>query len=200
MMLFCHTGLAKIWAVKVIPKIKIQNLHVPKWLVKKYPLTISQQNFSSWHKLSVEIKWISFQLNIIKQKYNCLEFKRKSPCNNINIVTLNCDQIQKTNDIKCIVCPWIRVSNWLLLNIKWAVFFQPYHGENTLYFYVKVMVSALYYSNILSWNFLVEDHWTSPQIDMLLQSDILPWFRVNQFLLLLLNVDWLAEKQQIPIL
>jgi hypothetical protein len=74
-------------------------------------------------------------------------------------------------------------------------FFQPYHGENTLYFYVKVMVSALYYSNILSWNFLVEDHWTSPQLDMLLQSDILPWFRVNQFLLYQKDASWKLKVQ-----
>ena len=35
---------------------------------------------------------------------------------------------------------------------------------------------------------------------MLSHSDILSWIRTKQYLLLLLNVVWLAEQQQIPIL
>ena len=39
----------------------------------------------------------------------------------------------------------------------------------------------------------------SPQVDMLLHSDTLFWFRANQSLLYLLNDACLAKKQQIPI-
>jgi hypothetical protein len=47
------------------------------------------------------------------------------------------------------------------------------------------------------------DHWNNShghQVEMLLHSDTLSWFRANQSLLLLLNDAYLAEKQQIPIL
>ena len=45
------------------------------------------------------------------------------------------------------------------------------------------------------------DHWNnSYQVEMLLHSDTLSWFRAIQSLLLLQNDAYLAEKQQIPIL
>ena len=78
--------------------------------------------------------------------------------------------------------------------------FQPYHGENKLIFNEKMMRSAFYYTNTLSWNFTVLVHWNnSPLIDMSLHSDTLSWFRPNQCLLSLslLNATCLAEKQQI---
>ena len=44
-------------------------------------------------------------------------------------------------------------------------------------------------------------HWNnSVRVDKLLHSDTLSWFRVNTYVLLLLNAACLAEKQQIPIL
>ena len=52
----------------------------------------------------------------------------------------------------------------------------------------------------MSWIFIVLAHWNNcSRIDMSLNTDTLFWFRVNQFLLFLLNAACLAEKQQIPI-
>jgi hypothetical protein len=41
---------------------------------------------------------------------------------------------------------------------------------------------------------------TVPQLNMLIYSDTLSWFGVNQFLLFLLHNVCLEEKQQIPLL
>ena len=63
-------------------------------------------------------------------------------------------------------------------------------------------MSTLYQTNMYasSWIFVVLTHWNnSLQVDMLLHSDALFWFRANQSLLLLLNAACLVEKQQIPI-
>ena len=64
----------------------------------------------------------------------------------------------------------------------------------------EMMMSALYETNTLSWIFIVLTHWNnSPRIDMSPQSDTLSLFRANQYLLFLLNVAYLAAKQQITI-
>jgi hypothetical protein len=92
------------------------------------------------------------------------------------------------------------VSDWLLINANSAIFLL-YHGENKLIFNEMMTRSALYYTNTLSWIFIVLDNWNnSPRIDMSLHSDTLSRFRANQSLLFLLNAVCLAEKQQIPIL
>ena len=44
---------------------------------------------------------------------------------------------------------------------------QLYHGENKLIFNEMMMKSALYYTNTLSWIFILLAHWNnSPRIDM----------------------------------
>jgi hypothetical protein len=92
------------------------------------------------------------------------------------------------------------VSEWLLFNANSAIF-QLYHGENKLIFNEIMMRSALFYSNTLSWIFIVLGYWNnSPREDMSHHSNTLFWFRANQSLLLILNAACLAEKQHIPIL
>jgi hypothetical protein len=95
---------------------------------------------------------------------------------------------------------YIDALQWLLFNANSAIF-QLYHGENKLIFSEMMMMSALFYTNMLSWIFIVLAYWyNSLRVDMLLYSDTLFWFRANPSLLLLLNAPFLAEKQQIPIL
>jgi hypothetical protein len=78
--------------------------------------------------------------------------------------------------------------------------FQLYHGENKLIFN-EMRRSTLYYTNMLSWTFIVLAHWNnSPWINMLPHSNTLSSFWANQSLLYLLNAACLAEKQQILIL
>ena len=89
------------------------------------------------------------------------------------------------------------MSEWLLFNATSAIF-QLYHGENKLIFNEMMMRSALYYTNTLSWIFIVLAN--SPRVDMSLHLDTLFWFWDNRSLLFLLNNVCLAEKQQIPIL
>jgi hypothetical protein len=51
---------------------------------------------------------------------------------------------------------------------------------------------ALFYTNTLSWIFIVLAHWNnSPWIDMLLHSYSLSWFRANQSLLFLPNTNFI---------
>ena len=90
-------------------------------------------------------------------------------------------------------CEWVS-------NAKSAIFkLHVHHGENKLIFNEMMMISAWYYTNILSWIFIVLAHWNnSPRIDMSLHSDTLSWFRSNQSLLFLLNAACLAERKQIP--
>ena len=57
-----------------------------------------------------------------------------------------------------------------------------------------MMMFAFYWTNMLSW--LTE---TSPWVDISLHSHTLSWFGANQSLLLLLNVQCLAKKQQKPV-
>jgi hypothetical protein len=64
-----------------------------------------------------------------------------------------------------------------------------------------MMRSAFFYTNTLSWIFIVLAHWNnSPRVDMTQHSDTLFWFRADQSLLFLLNAACLTKKQQIPIL
>ena len=78
-----------------------------------------------------------------------------------------------------------------------SAIFQLYHGENKLIFNEMMRRSALYYTNMLSWTFIVLAHWNnSPWIDMLPHSSTLSSFWANQSLLYLLNAACLAEKQQ----
>jgi hypothetical protein len=61
--------------------------------------------------------------------------------------------------------------------------------------------SALYYTNTLSWDFIVLARLSnSPRINMLPHSDTLFWFRANQSMLFLLNAAYKVEKQEMPIL
>jgi len=88
----------------------------------------------------------------------------------------------------------------LLLNAN-SVIFQLYHGDNKLIFNKMMMRSALFYTNTLSWIFIVLTHWNNNQwIDMSLHLNTLFWFGANQSLLFLLYAKCLAEKQQILIL
>jgi len=88
-----------------------------------------------------------------------------------------------------------------LFNANSAIF-QLYHGENKLIFNERMMMmAALFWTNMLSWIFIVLAHWKNNlQVDMSLHSDTLFWFRAKPSLLFLLNAVCLAEKQQIPIL
>jgi hypothetical protein len=73
-----------------------------------------------------------------------------------------------------------KVSEWLLFNGNSSIF-QLYHGENKLIFNEVMMRSASFYTNMLSWIFIVLTQWNnSPHIDMSLHSDTLFWFRANQ--------------------
>ena len=66
--------------------------------------------------------------------------------------------------------------------------------------YIKWM-PTLYLTNTLSSILIVLAHWNnSLWVDMSLHTDTLSCFRTNQYLLSLLNVECLAEKQQLPIL
>jgi hypothetical protein len=49
---------------------------------------------------------------------------------------------------------------------------------NKLHFYEMMIMSALYWTNMLRWNFVVLAHWNnSPWVEMSLHSDILFWFQ-----------------------
>ena len=73
------------------------------------------------------------------------------------------------------------MSESLLFNTNSAIF-QLNDGENKLIFNEMMMRSILYYTNTLSWIFIVLAHWiNSPQVDMSLHSNTLFWFRANQY-------------------
>ena len=62
-------------------------------------------------------------------------------------------------------------SEWLLFN---SAIFQLDHGENKLILNEMMMKSALYYTNMLSWIFIVLVHWNnSSGIDMSIHSNII---------------------------
>ena len=91
----------------------------------------------------------------------------------------------------CNKCDLPRVCEWLLFDVKLAMF-QPYHGENKLHF-DEIMMSSLYYkhTNTPSWILIVLVHPNNnPRVDMSLHSDTLFWFRDNQSLVLSLSGAW----------
>jgi hypothetical protein len=72
---------------------------------------------------------------------------------------------------------------------------QRYQGENMLIFNEMMTRTALYLTYTLSWIFIVLAHWNnSPRVDMSPESDTLCWFRINTFLLFILNAAYLSEK------
>ena len=73
------------------------------------------------------------------------------------------------------------VSGWLLLS-------------SILIFNEMIIRFALFYTNTLSWIFIVLAHWNnSSWIDMLLHSYSLSWFRANQSLLFLPNTNFITH-------
>jgi hypothetical protein len=100
------------------------------------------------------------------------------------------------------VSEWVSewVSEKLLSNSNSAIA-QLCHGENKIIINEMMMRFALFYTNTLSWIFIVLANWNnSPRVDMSIHSETLFWFRANQSFLFLLNAACLAEKQQMPIL
>ena len=83
-------------------------------------------------------------------------------------------------------CVKSMASEWLLFNANSAIF-QLYHGENKLIINEMMIRFVLYFTNKLSWIFIVLDHRNSLRIDMSPHSDTFSWFLVNQSLLFLLN-------------
>ena len=62
----------------------------------------------------------------------------------------------------------------------------------------EMMMSALYYPNIMTWFFIGLAHWNnSLQVKISLHSDTLSWFHATQSLLLLLNAACFTEEQEI---
>ena len=65
------------------------------------------------------------------------------------------------------------IFEWLLFNTKWAMF-ELYHGNNNYHFndVSCVLMSAVYYTNMHNWIFIVLAHWNNrQQIDMSLHLD-----------------------------
>jgi hypothetical protein len=89
------------------------------------------------------------------------------------------------------------MSEWLLFNTNSAIF-QLYHGEDKLIFNEMKMRSTLYYTNTLSWIFIVLTDWQSADRHIVPLGHIVQ-FLASQSLLFLLNTACLAEKLQIPI-
>jgi hypothetical protein len=88
----------------------------------------------------------------------------------------------------------------LLFNANSAIF-QLYHCENKLIFNEKMMRSALYETNTLSWIFFysassLKQQSTGRHVAPLGHIILIP--RANQSLFFLLNAACLPEKQQLP--
>ena len=76
--------------------------------------------------------------------------------------------------------------------------FQLYHGENKLHSDGIMTMSYFYWTNILSWIYIVLAHWNNnPRVEMTFHLDTLFWFSANQYFLLLLSAKCLAKKEQI---
>ena len=91
---------------------------------------------------------------------------------------------------------WVYVNEWVV------VIWTQMRNLSAIPWWEQVtfdeMMSTLYYTNTLSWIFIVLAHWNNSLcVDMSFHSDKLPWFRTNQSLLFLLNAACLAEMQQI---
>jgi hypothetical protein len=104
---------------------------------------------------------------------SCIEFKLNNSQTNMPASHLiPCYKIYITA-IKQWIDEWVSDCR---LTPKWAIL-QPYHGENMLNFDEMIMMSALHYTNMLSWIFIVLTHWNnSLWIEMSLHSDKLSWF------------------------
>ena len=89
----------------------------------------------------------------------------------------------------------------LKLTLKWVsdccvMPTQQFFCYIKLIFNEMMMGSALFYTNTLSWIVKVLAHWNnSLQVDKLLHSNTLFWFRATKPSLLLLNAACLAEKR-----
>ena len=83
---------------------------------------------------------------------------------------------------------------------KYSFLGYKQNGEKNVLF--DEMISALYQTNTLSWIFIVlVDCENSPQVEISLDSTLYTDPETtSRSLLLLLNISYLAEKQQIPIL
>jgi hypothetical protein len=93
---------------------------------------------------------------------------------------------------KCATQSWSHISNieWVSdCNAKRAIF-RPYHGENQFMFNMMMkMMSALYFTNKLSWIFIELAYWiTNAHEDMLFHPNTLSRFWDNHSMLLLLKV------------
>jgi hypothetical protein len=98
------------------------------------------------------------------------------------------------------------MSEWLLFNPNSAVF-QLYHGKNKSRPFVQYSDFVSEWSDISThgqlfrWASTIKIQLSGPYlIKKITCSCHVFWSRVNQSLLLLLNAEYLAEKQQIPIL
>ena len=105
----------------------------------------------------------------------------------------------------CVCIDSVLRNNWLLSNAKvdrWDILvidccLTPiiYHGENKLH--SRRWWPLCNGPTRLVGFFIVLPHWNNiQQVDKLLHSDTLPWFRANQSLLLLRNVVCSAEKRR----
>ena len=109
---------------------------------------------------------------------------------------LNVSVIKKKIFVMFLIIEWVSDCRLTIQQ-----FFSYIMAEKKLIFNDMMMRSVLFYTNMLSWIFIVLAHWNNSQrIDMLPHLDTLSWFRAKHSLLFLLNAACLAEKQQIPIL
>jgi hypothetical protein len=108
----------------------------------------------------------------------------------------NClrDNFSKHGYIWIIFCMWLVIIS-ILDGFLHGNIFQLYHGKNKLIFNEMMMRSALYYTNTLSWIFIVLTYWNnSLWIDLSPHLDTLSWFWANQSLPFLLNAACLARS------
>jgi hypothetical protein len=85
---------------------------------------------------------------------------------------------------------WIDGVNSRTVSVYSSIF-QLYHGDNKLIFNKMMKMSTLFYTNALSWIFIVLAHWNNcPRVDISLHSNTFFWFRADQPLLFLLNDVW----------
>ena len=87
------------------------------------------------------------------------------------------------------------MSEWLLLNAKWATA-QLYQGMLFSMRWWWWQYAFLHKTNTFSWILVALFHCNT--VHRSLHSDTLSGYRINQFLLLLLNGECLAEKPPLP--
>jgi len=86
-------------------------------------------------------------------------------------------------------------NEWLLFNAS-SVFVLVLSWREHVTFDEMMMISALYWTNMHSWIFIVLVHWNhSLWVDMSLHSDTLSLFRGNWSLLFLLNAACTVEGE-----